>query len=76
MAIPANERMKELIRTYQRDNYDRDSIWLDPQVIVFHAMGDGSLKTSLEFFFPNDRIPTDSGALSSGDPSKRRTFYH
>jgi hypothetical protein len=65
MAIPADEKMKELIRIYESDNYGRNSIWLDPKMIVFHAMGDGDLKTSLEVSsFLSDRIPGDWGSLS------------
>ena len=65
MPIPFNERMKKQTREFVHQVYGLDSIWLNPKMIVFHAMGDGDLKTSLEVSsFLNDHIPTSWGNLS------------
>jgi hypothetical protein len=65
MAIPFNRKMMDLTREYVHSVYGLDSIWLDPKMIVFHAMGDGDLKTSLEVSsFLNDQIPATWGNLS------------
>src|SRR5258706_213056 len=64
MAIPIDQKMRALTTDFVRSNYGLDSPWLHPRVIVFHAMGDGDLKTSLEVSsFLNDRIPEEWGTL-------------
>jgi hypothetical protein len=64
MAIPVDQKMMGLIRDFVHFNYGLDSVWLRPRVIVFHAMGDGDLKTSLEVSsFLNDQIPESWGSL-------------
>src|SRR5258706_15265492 len=64
MAIPIDRKMRALTTDFVRSNYGLDSPWLHPRVIVFHAMGDGDLKTSLEVSsFLNDRIPEEWGML-------------
>ena len=64
MAIPIDQKMKTLTKDFVLSNYGLDSPWLHPRVIVFHAMGDGDLKTSLEVSsFLNDRIPDSWGNL-------------
>ncbi|SRR5260221_6911355 len=64
MEIPLNETLKKLTKEFVRSVYGLDSIWLKPKMIVFHAMGDGDLKTSLEVSsFLNDRIPNSWGNL-------------
>jgi len=66
MAIPFNEAMKKRTTEFVHSVYGLDSIWLNPKMIVFHAMGDGDLKTSLEVSsFLNDQIPTSWGYLSN-----------
>lgn len=65
MAIPFDQRMIDLTKEYIHAVYDLDSLWLDPKMIVFHAMGDGDLKTSLEISsFLHDQIPESWGNLS------------
>ncbi len=65
MAIPFDETMKVRTKEFVHSVYGLDSIWLKPKMIVFHAMGDGDLKTSLEVSsFLNDRIPESWGNLS------------
>jgi len=64
MAIPIDQKMRALTTDFVRSNYGLDSPWLRPRVIIFHAMGDGDLKTSLEVSsFLNDRIPEEWGTL-------------
>ena len=64
MAIPIDQKMKAMIKDFVLSNYGLESPWLHPRVIVFHAMGDGDLKTSLEVSsFLNDRIPDSWGNL-------------
>ncbi len=65
MAIPINNTIKERTREFVHSVYGLDSVWLNPKMIVFHAMGDGDLKTSLEVSsFLNDQIPSGWGNLS------------
>jgi|GEM_PF-1813487 hypothetical protein len=65
MAVPFGEAMKEHTKAFVYAVYGLDSIWLKPKMIVFHAMGDGDLKTSLEVSsFLNDQIPESWGTLS------------
>jgi hypothetical protein len=65
MPIPFDEGMKKQTKEFVHQVYGLDSIWLNPKMIVFHAMGDGDLKTSLEVSsFLNDQIPTSWGNLS------------
>ncbi len=65
MAIPFDKEMKQRTKEFVRAVYGLDSIWLKPKMIVFHAMGDGDLKTSLEVSsFLNDQIPESWGRLS------------
>lgn len=65
MAIPFGDAMKVLTKEFVNAVYGLDSIWLKPKMIVFHAMGDGDLRTSLEVSsFLNDRIPESWGNLS------------
>jgi len=65
MAIPFDDKMKALTRQFVHSVYGLDSIILKPKMIVFHAMGDGDLKTSLEVSsFLNDQIPDSWGDLS------------
>ena len=65
MAVPLNEAMKNSTIEFVHSVYGMDSIWLNPKMIVFHAMGDGDLKTSLEVSsFLNDQIPESWGNLS------------
>ena len=65
MSIPFNDQMKNRTRDFVKSVYGLDSIWLKPKMIVFHAMGDGDLKTSLEVSsFLNDQIPESWGNLS------------
>jgi hypothetical protein len=73
MAIPFGTAMKQRTREFVQAVYGLDSIWLAPNMIAFHAMGDGDLKTSLEVSsFLNDQIPeswgnlSKAGALSNG----------
>jgi hypothetical protein len=64
MAIPIDEGMKEQTKEFVHTVYGFDSIWINPRMMVFHAMGDGDLKTSLEVSsFLNDRIPESWGNL-------------
>ena len=64
MPVPVDRKMKELTRDFVLANYGLNSIWLHPRVIVFHAMGDGDLKTSLEVSsFLHDQIPESWGNL-------------
>lgn len=64
MPVPVDGKMKELTKEFVLANYGVNSIWLHPRVIVFHAMGDGDLKTSLEVSsFLHDQIPEGWGAL-------------
>jgi len=64
MAIPVTPDVRALTRTFVHDVYDLDSMVMKPQMIIFHAMGDGDLKTSLEVSsFLNDEIPEDWGTL-------------
>lgn len=65
MAIPFPESVKNLSRHFVHDVYGLDSIWLAPRMIVFHAMGDGDLKISLEVSsFLHDRMPESWGTLA------------
>ncbi len=65
MAIPFKEKLKALTTEFVHNVYRLDSIWLKPEMIVFHAMGDGDLKTSLEVSsFLNDEMPDSWGNLS------------
>ncbi len=65
MAVPCDEAMKQGTKEFVHSVYGFDSIWLNPKIIVFHAMGDGDLKTSLEVSsFLNDQIPESWGNLS------------
>src|SRR5260221_6341750 len=65
MAVPFNDEIKKRTKDFVRSVYGLDSIWLKPKMTVFHAMGDGDLKTSLEVSsFLNDRIPESWGNLS------------
>ena len=65
MAIPVDKGLEEQTRRFVKENYNRSSIWLDPQMIVFHSMDLGTLKDSLEASsFLNDTMPTDWGDLS------------
>lgn len=65
MAIPVDAKMKQSLRNFMQFNYGLDSIWLKPEIIVFHAMGNGDIKNSLEVSsFLNDRIPESWGDLS------------
>ena len=64
MVIPIDQKMMELTKDFVVSNYGLNSIWLHPRVIVFHAMGDGDLKNSLEVSsFLNDQIPKSWGNL-------------
>ncbi len=64
MPVPVDRKMKEMTKDFLLANYGVNSIWLHPRVIVFHAMGDGDLQTSLEVSsFLNDRIPENWGNL-------------
>lgn len=59
VAIPTDDVMIRATRKFMMDNYGRDSIWLRPVMIVFHAMGDGDLQRSLEVSsFLNDSLPS------------------
>jgi len=61
MTIPVDEKST---RDFLIANYNLDSIWLTPRMIVFHAMGDGTLQNSLEVSsFLNNQIPTSWGTL-------------
>jgi len=65
MAIPFNDEIKNRTRDFVRSVYGLNSILVNPKMIVFHAMGDGDLKTSLEVSsFLNNRIPESWGDLS------------
>jgi hypothetical protein len=65
MAIPFRESLKKSTRNFVHEVYGLDSIWLSPKMIVFHAMGDGDLKTSLEVSsFLHDRMPGSWGTLA------------
>ncbi len=65
MTIPFTKKLKVLTMEFVHDVYGLDSIWLNPRMIVFHAMGDGDLKTSLEVSsFLNDEMPDAWGNLS------------
>jgi hypothetical protein len=65
MKIPFNETMKKRTREFVHSVYGIDSFTLHPQMIVFHAMGDGDLKTSLEVSsFLHDQMPASWGNLS------------
>ncbi len=64
MSIPIDQKMMQLTLGFVISNYGLNSVWLQPRVIVFHAMGDGDLKTSLEVSsFLNDQIPESWGNL-------------
>src|SRR5258706_1964975 len=64
MPVPVDGKMKDLTKDFVLANYGVNSIWVRPRVIVFHAMGDGDLKTSLEVSsFLNDQIPESWGNL-------------
>ena len=64
MPVPVDGKMKESTKEFVLANYGLNSIWLHPRVIIFHAMGDGDLKTSLEVSsFLHDQIPEGWGAL-------------
>jgi N-acetylmuramoyl-L-alanine amidase len=64
MAIPIDSAMVQRTRKFVEANYGLHSIWLDPHAIVVHAMGDGTLKRSLEISsFLNDEIPSTWGIL-------------
>lgn len=64
MAIPIDQKMMELTNDFVLSTYGLNSVWLHPRVIVFHAMGDGDLKNSLEVSsFLNDQIPKNWGNL-------------
>lgn len=76
MAIPFDESMKELTKEFVHSVYGLDSIWLNPKMIVFHAMGDGDLKTSLEVSsFLNDKIPNTWGSLSKAGSLANGTHF-
>jgi len=65
MAIPFDKAMKTRTKEFVHSVYGLDSIWLNPKMIVYHAMGDGDLKKSLEVSsFLNDQIPQSWGNLS------------
>jgi len=65
MVIPYPQAMQQQTREFMLSVYGLDSIWLNPKIIVFHAMGDGDLKTSLEVSsFLNDQIRESWGNLS------------
>ncbi|MBS1487903.1 MAG: N-acetylmuramoyl-L-alanine amidase [Bacteroidetes bacterium] len=65
MAIPVSEEIKSKTRQFVQNVYGLDSIYLHPKMIVFHAMGDGDLKNSLEVSsFLHDRMPQSWGSLS------------
>ena len=64
MSIPIDQKMMQLTLGFVISNYGLNSVWLQPRAIVFHAMGDGDLKTSLEVSsFLNDQIPESWGNL-------------
>jgi N-acetylmuramoyl-L-alanine amidase len=64
MVIPVGEAMQQKIRKFTLDNYGLDSLWLNPKMIILHAMGDGDLKNSLEVSsFLNDVMPPSWGNL-------------
>lgn len=65
MAIPVDQKMKKLTREFEKANYGIDSLYVDPHAIVFHAMGDGDLRRTLEISsFLNDKISASWGNLS------------
>ena len=65
MAIPVDQRMIALTRDFVLSNYGLQSTWLKPRVIVFHALGGGGLKNSLEISsFLHDQMPDSWGNLS------------
>jgi len=65
MTIPFGEVMKQRTKEFVHKVYQWDSIWLKPRMLVFHAMGDGDLKTSLEVSsFLSNRVPDGWGNLS------------
>lgn len=73
MAIPVDDDMKELTRRFVGDNYGRNSIWVEPRIIVIHSMDLEDLQTSLEQSSFLDRsLPktwttmAKAGALPSG----------
>ena len=58
MAIPVDQKMRELTLNFVVANYHIDSIWLNPRMIVFHSMDLGNLQNSLErSSFLHDHLP-------------------
>ena len=48
MQIPVDNEMRQLTSKFLRDNYGRNSTWVDPRMIVIHSMDLEDLETSLE----------------------------
>lgn len=46
--IPVDREMRDLTSRFMQDNYGRNSIWVEPRMIVIHSMDLEDLRTSLE----------------------------
>jgi hypothetical protein len=73
MQIPMDTEMQDLTRRFMRENYGRESIWVEPRMIVIHSMDLGGLQPSLELSsFLDRRMPAEwstqakAGSLPSG----------
>lgn len=73
LSIPVDKQMTDLSRKFQRENYNRTSIWVEPKMIVIHSMDLGDLRSSLEqSSFLDRRMPSrwrtqiKAGTLPSG----------
>jgi hypothetical protein len=48
MQIPVDDEMKNLTARFIKDNYNRNSIWVEPRMIVIHSMDLEDLRSSIE----------------------------
>lgn len=73
MPIPVDKQMKDMTQRFMLDNYGRNSIWVEPRMIVIHSMDLEDLQTSLQqSSFLDRRMPgtwttvVKAGSLPSG----------
>ena len=64
LVIPTPPAIREATRTYVRENHGRDTMWLEPRMVVLHSMDLGDLRTSLEASsFLHHEMPPSWGKL-------------
>ncbi|MEW5738906.1 MAG: peptidoglycan recognition family protein [Myxococcota bacterium] len=58
LPIPVDDAIREKTLAYMKKNYGRDSLWLDPRMVVLHSMDLGDVEQSLEASsFLHDEMP-------------------